>query len=376
MSFVASVQCNCAIFYRFWKQHLKGWSAIRSQRVRAKLAHLKHKQTKREIWRNAIDGCCWRECVSHILTIVCADGGCWCNNGIVCCPLYWGEGVLSRYPVVPFSGLSSSFQVGVIIRRLRLPGRSGGTDAGLARALRHWRPRGKRALFFFFCETHVFQNVANNSTGCFDNIFGQVGRLCSDGREGAGWVGLHTEVDRSSFLSKTFLTSLSSATLSTFPASFPAPPPLCREIFEEWAWTLDKERAGVASWDWTQSTWTRPARDAEGGGGQPGSVGNGTLIENDGGEVDVSLFTAYRPSSKPKHRLFHFIYKVRFWTRHWPLTISITTVCLKRSYGLGEKEGRCFCSCRKSPLGNKYIVYSCILKLLFVISFLRNCLTH
>ena len=32
VSFVASVQCNCAIFYRFWKQHLKGWSAIRSQR--------------------------------------------------------------------------------------------------------------------------------------------------------------------------------------------------------------------------------------------------------------------------------------------------------------------------------------------------------
>ena len=135
VSFVASVQCNCAIFYRFWKQHLKGWSAIRSQRVRAKLAHLKHKQTKREIWRNAIDGCCWRECVSHILTIVCADGGCWCNNGIVCCPLYWGEGVLSRYPVVPFSGLSSSFQVGVIIRRLRLPRRSG----------RHWCGAGSRS---------------------------------------------------------------------------------------------------------------------------------------------------------------------------------------------------------------------------------------
>ena len=50
------------------------------------------------------------------------------------------------------------------------------------------------------------------------------------------------------------------------------------------------------------------------GGGQPGPVGNGTLIENDGGEVDVSLFTACRPSAK--HRLFHFIHKVRFWTRH------------------------------------------------------------
>ena len=47
VSFVASVQCNCAIFYRFWKQHLKGWSAIRSQRVRAKLAHLKRAQTNK-----------------------------------------------------------------------------------------------------------------------------------------------------------------------------------------------------------------------------------------------------------------------------------------------------------------------------------------
>ena len=247
---------------------------------------------------DAIDGCCWRECFSHILTIVCADGGCRCNNGILCCPLYWVEGVLSRYPVVPFSGLSSSFQVGVIIRRLRLPGRSG----------RHWCGAGSRSetletswktrpLLLLLRDTR-FPKRRQQQHWVFWRYLWTSWEVVL-GWSGRGGLGWSPHRSRSVELSLKNFPHISlfcnTVHLSRFLPGSSSPLP---ENIWRMSLNIGQGAARVASWDWTQSTWTRPARDAEGGGGQPGSVGNGTLIENDGGEVDVSLFTAYRPSSK------------------------------------------------------------------------------